>query len=456
MKNLKKIILGCSCILFLSISNVAFASTGKVTGKTVRIRESADGSSNIITNAYRNDTVNVLEDSGSWYKVEYEGKTGYISKDFVEVKEENSNTVASDPTSENVIPSDNQTSEVSSNKETKIEKDANLKLLPNFSSRSLGVIQVGTEIEVKREVNNWIQITAGSNTGWILKNYAEGFSISTSSQDTIANSSNVVDTEIQDANTDAENEADTQNSTNQKAYINIDTARVRETAGGKIIGNLDINDVVTIIGEEGDWYKITCTEYPEGYVSKSLVTIGSVSSRSLAEERQDGQSEELDVGEAPVEEVVAEPEPQPEPEPVVEEVVQELVPEPDYNADLGSQVVAFAESFLGSPYVSGGSSPSGFDCSGFTSYVYSNFGYSLNRTASGQTANGMEVSRDDLQPGDIILFQDYGRSYVGHAAIYIGDGNFIHAANPSRGVVIDNLDSNSYYNIRFVTARRIV
>ena len=88
MKKLKKIILGCSCILFLSILQTAFATTGTVTGKTVRIRESADGASNIVTNVYKNDKVEILSETEGWYQVQIEGKTGYISKDYVEKQDE--------------------------------------------------------------------------------------------------------------------------------------------------------------------------------------------------------------------------------------------------------------------------------------------------------------------------------------------------------------------------------
>lgn len=462
MKNLKKIIFGCSCILFLSVSNVVFATNGKVTGKTVRIRESADASSNIVTNAYRNDTVNVIETSGDWYKVEYEGKTGYISKEYVEVKE---NTQSS---SENANTQQNpQTNQENNNQNTndkiKIIKESNLKLLPNFSSKNLGVIQADTEIKIDQEFNNWVQISAGSNNGWVLKNNISGY---TNNNANNSKPEEPVKVTI-DANTDnkpeekpnsEQNNTDTQaNSTEyqkQKGYINIDTARVRETAGGKIIGNIDINDEVTIIGEEGDWYKITCDEYQAGYVSKSLITIGTISSRSSDEPRKQENEEiekavEESVQEQPKQEEQPKAEQQPEP-------VQEVVPTPEPISNKGQEIVDYAKSFLGSRYVSGGTSPNGFDCSGFTQYVYSHFGYSIARVASGQASNGTEVSRSDLKLGDILIFQDYGRTSIGHVGIYIGDGNFIHAANPSRGVVIDNLNSNSYYNIRFVCARRII
>ena len=98
----------------------------------------------------------------------------------------------------------------------------------------------------------------------------------------------------------------------------------------------------------------------------------------------------------------------------------------------------------------------GFDCSGFTKYVFKNFGYTLGSVAADQTSIGKEISKEELEVGDLILFYDEAKTKIGHVGIYLGADEFIHAANATRGVVIDGLSSNSYYNTRFVTARRIV
>lgn len=121
------------------------------------------------------------------------------------------------------------------------------------------------------------------------------------------------------------------------------------------------------------------------------------------------------------------------------------------------QLVEFSKKYIGYPYVWGGTSPSGFDCSGFTTYVYKQFGYSLNRTANAQASNGYAVSRENLIPGDLVLFtRTYSSSVpVTHVGIYIGNGQFIHAANSSTGVVISSL-TEGYYASRYYGARRIV
>lgn len=119
----------------------------------------------------------------------------------------------------------------------------------------------------------------------------------------------------------------------------------------------------------------------------------------------------------------------------------------------GNRIVDYSKNFLGTPYVSGGSSPSGFDCSGFTSYVYKQFGVSLPRTAAGQASVGTPVSKSELMPGDLLFFNTYGG--ISHVGIYISDNNFIHATVPGDVVRISSLDA-AYYTSRYVTARRII
>ena len=123
----------------------------------------------------------------------------------------------------------------------------------------------------------------------------------------------------------------------------------------------------------------------------------------------------------------------------------------------GAAIAAYAKQFVGYPYVYGGSSPSGFDCSGFVTYVCKQNGYSVNRTASAQMSNGTSVSMSELQPGDLVFFlkSGSGASRASHVGIYIGGGQFIHASTSSTGVIISDMDS-AYYTTGFVGGRRIL
>jgi cell wall-associated NlpC family hydrolase len=119
-------------------------------------------------------------------------------------------------------------------------------------------------------------------------------------------------------------------------------------------------------------------------------------------------------------------------------------PAPQYGG-----VVGIAMQYLGTPYVWGGMSPSGFDCSGFTSYVYAQAGVSLPHHAASQFSYGTPVSQDELAPGDLVFFDG-----LGHVGIYIGAGQFIHSPHTGDVVKISSL-YDSWYASTWVGGRRI-
>ena len=122
----------------------------------------------------------------------------------------------------------------------------------------------------------------------------------------------------------------------------------------------------------------------------------------------------------------------------------------------GQEIANFALQFVGYPYVYGGSSPKGFDCSGLTSYVYSQCGYSINRTASNQLSNGYAVEKSALQPGDLVFFRQNGSTKpASHVGIYIGNNQYVHSSTPGVGVIISDLN-DPYMSAGYVGARRIV
>ena len=125
-----------------------------------------------------------------------------------------------------------------------------------------------------------------------------------------------------------------------------------------------------------------------------------------------------------------------------------------YQSRKGVQLAVFAKQFLGVPYAWGGISPGGFDCSGFIYYICSHFGFDVPRMADGQFEVGQQVSKRDLQIGDLVFFSTYepGPSHVG---IYIGNNQFIHASSAVGEVTITPL-SKPYYVERYLGARRLV
>lgn len=130
----------------------------------------------------------------------------------------------------------------------------------------------------------------------------------------------------------------------------------------------------------------------------------------------------------------------------------------DYSniSSLRYNIISYAKGFLGTPYVYGGSSPSGFDCSGFVNYVFKNNGVSIARNSRALAEQGSYIAPSNLQPGDLVFFGPGGSS-INHVGIYIGGGNFIHASSSGKsGSYVRISPLEGHYSTRYVTARRIL
>ena len=475
---MKKIILPImvSIIIFLSHNAYAdIATKAKVNVTAVRIRESASTDSNIITNIYEEDEVEVLEKNGEWYKVKSGNYVGYAKSEFFTITQEgdstnleleSANIVSNETTAEPAVPATtpdistpvvNSTSEETLdviepelNQSYTLSTTARLKIVPNLWAEEKLEIPQGTSIFVDGKLGNWYKITGQTSSGWITyQKLKEALTVASSpveqtpepapdpgeeqsvQENPITSEETPQTSETPETPTETEPQAQT---TSKTAVVTVETARVRSSASksSEVIDTLDEDDIVTITGEEGDFYKISTSKISSGYISKTLVKVTNTTSRGSVE-RANVVNEEANAN------------------------LNELLTNATSNSVIGENVIEFAKQYLGYPYVSGGSIPeTGFDCSGFTRYVFAHFGYSLGRVAAEQTSLGATVERENLQTGDLLLFYDEANTKIGHCGIYIGNGEFIHSANPKRGVVTDNLNTNSYYNTRFITARRII
>lgn len=505
MRNLKRIILVIIIVTYFLISN-CLAKTGTVNAQAARLRKESNTSSVIITNIYKGEAVEILEESGDWYKVKYQSNTGYIKKEFVTEKKSNNNntenkiaqnTVVQNTSAQNNVSQNSVKQNIVSNNVTNninnvtaqnvntqntvnasqnsnaqsnnselvsVSTVASLRIVPNLMSGKITEIEAGKQLTKVSEVKNWVQITDGNITGWLPKakittsnqskvsdeNKTEkpvetNTNSTTSSSNNIRNTANTntVNNNVSNnvVNNEVVNNNQSQTNSNKTGTVNVETAKVREKASqnSKFIEFLDYGDTVTITAEEGDWYKITSGNV-SGYIKKTLVTVSNknISSRSSSEERSSIQ-EESQVSQD------------------INNSVSSILSSETEKITKGEDVTNYAKNYLGTSYVVGGKTPeSGFDCSGFTRYVFANFGYNLGTTAANQNNIGTDISKEDLKTGDLILFYDEGKNKIGHTGIYISNGEFIHAANPKRGVVTDNLNTNTYYNERFIVAKRIV
>ena len=189
--------------------------------------------------------------------------------------------------------------------------------------------------------------------------------------------------------------------------VNGDGVNVRSGASteAEVLASVNTGTIVTVNGLVDGWYDVTCQYGTEGYIRSDFLDLTKDATSSTAS---------------------------------------------------GSGIVDTAMKHLGTRYSYGGASPSGFDCSGFTMYVYSQHGYSLPHSATSQWQSGLGsrvYSIGELQSGDLVFFNDPSRNAgkaCSHAGIYIGSGQFIHSSSSkSNGVIISDLTSG-YYNTYFV------
>ncbi len=212
--------------------------------------------------------------------------------------------------------------------------------------------------------------------------------------------------------------------------VTADVLNIRSApkSGSTSLGTASHGAVLTVTGIEGSWFAVSYNGV-SGYVASQYVLICSPSTADTS------------APETPEETPAETPDETPADNPAA--------------TVSGSEIVSLAQQYLGVPYVYGGSSPSGFDCSGFTMYIFAQVGVKLPHGATSQLSYGASVSRSELQPGDLVFFQDYG-AVASHVGIYIGGDQFIHASSSyynGHCVVISSL-TETYYNSHYYTARR--
>ena len=394
MKNIKKVFISCVSIATISgfTMSASLAATGTVDRETVRLREEASTASSILTNLDLGDEVEILSEEGDWYKVKFKTYEGFMYKDYIKTEdsvenkvqentENNNNSVEenTDNSDETILESTTENKIVYVGTEVDIESNADVYLFPVITSSKIDTISSGTTVKIIQETNNWVKVTASEKSGWIFKSLINNENLNVVTNEPTVTPEKTEKPEVTPEPTVEPTPEPTATpntnvgTSNNKGYINVANANIREKASttADVLISLTENTEVTILGEENDFYKISASNVKEGYVAKRLVTLNTVTSRSgmIREEENSVEIVENEIQE-PVEEIV---------EPIVVEEQEE-----NSNESSAQEVVDFAEQFLGYDYVYGGTTPSGFDCSGYTYYVYSNNGVDISRSLSSQ------------------------------------------------------------------------
>lgn len=450
------ITLGSSSAGSSNSSSNASGQSGTCNVSALNIRKGVGTSTSVIGLLRQGDKVEILGTEGEWYKISADGKTGYVFAEYITVGGSSSSSGSSD-SSDN-----NQTAD---GKNGKCNVTAlNVRSKATTSSSVIGSLSKNMVVEIIGTSGDWYQIKTTLNgksvTGYVFAEYID-----------------LTDEETTDSsNGSSETTTDNKGKT---GTVNAYALNVRKGAGTSyaVISSLKEGTSVTIQGTSGDWYQIKATVNGSsitGYVSAQYITIGSSSNSDSGSDTskpssdatykevnetvwatagvnirkgagtnysiigslvKNGSITRIGVGSNGWSKVKYGN----STGYISSEYLTTTNPNPGASSTTGEAVVAFAKQFLGNPYVWGGNDlNTGVDCSGFTQQVFLNFGIQLNRTADAQRSNGRAISLSEAQPGDLVFYGSSG--YASHVALYIGNGQVIHASSPSTGIIISNVN----------------
>lgn len=447
----------------------------------VNLRYTPDTDGDVLGIVYEGSVVTVLEEADGWYRIKSDSKEGYVKAEFFEKQGTLSGTAeAGEPVqtnepaalSEPVQPSEPEsaedttqpTEEVQSETEespqtpeaqeasifdtiavSRVSDYVNVRSEPSTEGEILGKIYDGCAATILEVVDDWYRIESGSVKGYIK---AEFFV------------------------TGAEAEALAAELATEFGMVNTTTLRVRAEASLES----DCIDMVAggsefVVEEEKDgWGRIELDNTTKGWVSLEFLDTRIEFDTAISIEEERAKLEEQRLAAERAEEArrraeaaaaaanaARNPAPSPSPSPSstpdptpASEPTQSAEAVSEASSSLREAIVTYALQFVGNPYVYGGNSLThGTDCSGFVKLIYAEFGYSLERRASYQFKyNGTQISVDQLRPGDLVF---YGSGEVEHVAMFIGNGQIVHASTSRTGIIIGNL----YYRTPYGAVRII-
>ncbi|WP_242215156.1 SH3 domain-containing protein [Bacillus cereus group sp. BfR-BA-01383] len=450
-------------------NNVSTGGKNKVTADVLRVRTAPNTSSAISGRVYEGQTLNVIGQENGWVKIKHNGQVGYVSGEFVSgVSSNGGSTNNNDQT--NVQPaSGNYTVNVSS---------LRVRTGPSTSHTTIGSVKKGQVVQVVGEVQDWFKINYAGQTAYLSKDYVtKGGSNENATQGNNQEQNNNVTVQ-----------------TGGTYVVNATSLRVRTgpAAYHSVIGGVLNGTTLNVVGSENGWFKVNY-QGKTGYVSSEFVkfvkggtatpeqpsqTIGDYYINAAALNVRSGEGTNYRIiGALPQGQKV--------------QVISENSgwSKINYNGQTGyigtrflsktpvggavdnkpndnqnnnqnnnnnnntnnnsgdsSSLLAYAKSMQGVPYVWGGTSANGVDCSGYIYHVYKKFGHNISRqSVAGYWSSLPQTSNP--QPGDLIYFKDTYKAGPSHMGIYLGGGSFIQSGD--KGVAIASL-SNSYWSKHFL------
>ncbi|PHG32836.1 enterotoxin EntFM [Bacillus toyonensis] len=351
-----------------------------VTADVLNVRSGAGTGHNVISKVKQGQVLQVIGQENGWFKVSVNGQTGYVSGDFVTTGGNKGTTVQQG--------TGTYTVNVSS---------LNVRTGPSTSHTVLGSVNKGKTVQVVGEVQDWFKINFNGGTGYVSKDF-------------VTKGGSAVSNETQKPTT---NNNTTTVQTGGSYVVNTGALKVRTGPAtyNAVIGGVTNGKVLNVTGAENGWYKINHNGRT-GYVSADYVKFvkGGVTGGNQGSNQGSNQVQK---------------------------------PTAPTGGDTSS-IAGFARSLNGSPYRTAGTTPAGFDCSGFIHYVLNQTGHKgARQTVAGYWSSKTKTSNP--QPGDLVYFQNTYKSGPSHMGVYLGNGQFISAETDATGVRISSV-SNSYWS----------
>lgn len=424
MKNILASIAAVSVVSGTAVET-AQAAAYTVNTDALHVRTGASTSHASLGLVKQGQTLQVTGEEEDWYRITYNGQSAFVSKDFVTVNA---------PTSAN-------------RSHTVLVSSLRIRTGPSTSHSIIGHLDKGQTVQITGEVQDWYKISHNGQTAYISKDYVS-------------------------SNTTAAPAPSAAIQQNGSYIVNTTSLRIRTGPGlyYPVIGGALEGQALQVIGAENGWYKIN-RNGTVGYVSSQYVDFTPERTAQPVQEyyiavpalnvRSGASTQSSILGIVTSGQKIAVSGEQSgwytitykgQTAYVAKDFVSNTPQAPKDNAPSAqpaantSALLSYAKSLVGVPYVWGGTTPSGFDCSGFIYHVYSKFGSAFGRTSVSGYWSGL-TRTSNPQPGDLIYFQNTYKPGPSHMGVYLGNGTFVQAGD--NGVAISSLD-NSYWKSHFL------